>query len=285
MLLSSTIIAMEIKVCVQNYSGTSYKNGRGKEFIQTAIEISIEMTLSEPHACSLVRLCTYKVYPTYKVYYSGQILCILVKSMYCAMLCVLWALAFMATYLGFLGALPARTMQDRQARLFADSWCGKHTPWIRLVMQETCHTWPNYVIFMVALECNKLCNIGMDWVCAWVCSCSWSFNMINGCMWVWYVLLWLLVSTTILISVHCFVVALFLHTTFEYPVHILLHMDNLHKHYNFTKIWWKRPWMHKQSISGPVFLLPCSLGIRGYYNTWCDLAKEIQFWKFMGGST
>ena len=101
--------------------------------------------------------------------------------------CVLWALAFMATYLGFLVAVPARTMQDRQARLFTDSWCGKHTPWIRLVMQETCHAWPNYVIFMVALECNKLCNTGMDWVCAWdVCS---SFNMINGCMWVWYVLL------------------------------------------------------------------------------------------------
>ena len=149
-----------------------------------AIEMYFHWDNSERAPCSLIRL--WHVHARSMV---SKIQCILVKSMYCAMLCVLWALAFMATYLGFLGALPARTMQDRQARLFADSWCGKHTPWIRLVMQETCHAWPNYVIFMVALECNKLYNIGMDWVCAWVCSCSCSFNMINGCMWVWYILL------------------------------------------------------------------------------------------------
>ena len=142
--------------------------------------IFIEITLSEPHVASL-DCDTYMQglwWAKSCAYWLSQ--CIVQCP------CVLWALAFMATYLGFLGAVPARTMQDRQARLFADSWCGKHTPWIRLVMQETCHAWPNYVIFMVALECNKLCNIGMDWVCAWVCS---SFHMINGCIWVWYVLL------------------------------------------------------------------------------------------------
>ena len=37
----------------------------------------------------------------------------------------------------------------------------------------------------------------------------------------------------------CFVVALFqlcTYTTFEYLVCILLHVDSLHKHYNFTEI-------------------------------------------------
>ena len=41
------------------------------------------------------------------------------------------------------------------------------------------------------------------------------------------------------VSVHCFVVAFFqicTYTTFEYLVHILLHVDSLHKHYNFTEI-------------------------------------------------
>ena len=54
---------------------------------------------------------------------------------------------------------------------------------------------------------------------------------------------WLLVPTTILISVHCFVVDLFLlcmYTTFEYLVGVLC----LHKRYNFREIQWKRPRMH-----------------------------------------
>ena len=41
------------------------------------------------------------------------------------------------------------------------------------------------------------------------------------------------------VSVYCFVVALFqlcMYTAFEYLVHILLHMDSLHEHYNFTEI-------------------------------------------------
>ena len=41
------------------------------------------------------------------------------------------------------------------------------------------------------------------------------------------------------VSVYCFVVALFqlcTYTTFEYLVHILLHVDSLHEHYNSLEI-------------------------------------------------
>ena len=102
---------------------------------------------------------------------------------------------------------------------------------------------------MVALECNKQCN--MEWIgCVheYVAAVVRSMAACESGTFCF----WLLVPTTILISVHCFGVALFLlcmYTTFEYLVGVVC----LHKCYNFREIQCMETVAHAQA----VYTRPC----------------------------
>ena len=50
-------------------------------------------------------------------------------------------------------------------------------------------------------------------------------------------------------------------------------MDSLRKRYNFTKIWWKWPCMHKQLIPGCLFDLPTWRWVDSYFPLSRDSCK------------